>query len=239
MKKNLLLPLFVYVLCLSLNAQRNCNLEVKILTPLPNFSIVNGQNLGVKYILKNLGPDNVIGGDSVFVDWSIDNALILGSENLLTFSKGIMKDSILTISYNFTPKNFTIGTSNLCINSSFINKNINRVIDNNLTNNKSCQTVTIADNNTNISTTKTNLQSFTLKPNPAKDNVIISLYTEETSLIVIQLLDLKGKLISKTNHKLEKGLNNISINTTQFSSGIYYFKLIGNNINSTSKLIIE
>jgi hypothetical protein len=76
--------------------------------------------------------------------------------------------------------------------------------------------------------------SYKIYPNPAKNEIFIE-FSENLNISSIEVSDVTGKIIYK-NMNLKSNLYNL--NTSQLNSGIYFIKLIGQNI-ITEKLVIQ
>jgi hypothetical protein len=73
-------------------------------------------------------------------------------------------------------------------------------------------------------------------PNPGYDIVTIDIGIPETSDIKIQLYSLKGELIGELyKGKLISGEHRLSINVSQFPSGMYFYTLLKDNLILASK----
>ena len=88
--------------------------------------------------------------------------------------------------------------------------------------------VGISENNSK----KSNISVF---PNPSNEDVNINFYVEPDKASNLMIYDLNGKLIHKVN---ELSKNN-TINTSQWSKGIYTIQVNSNNQSINKKLIIN
>lgn len=76
-------------------------------------------------------------------------------------------------------------------------------------------------------------------PNPANNNITISYSIPvgffEGDLVIYNVIGAEIK-----RYKVDRHFNNVHINTSEFSSGTYFYKIISNNVESqTNKFIIE
>ena len=79
---------------------------------------------------------------------------------------------------------------------------------------------------------------FSCYPNPAYDEVNFQFYQDEPSALQITISDIAGNLVSSIKTKeLPSGLNNSSINISDFPVGIYLIKLANGHSIYTSKVI--
>ena len=68
-----------------------------------------------------------------------------------------------------------------------------------------------------------------LYPNPAKNSFSISSSNEVISYVIYSI----------SGDKVLKGTNKINIDISSLSSGIYFVKVLENNLSSTKKLIVK
>ncbi len=94
---------------------------------------------------------------------------------------------------------------------------------------------------TALTETENTLSSVVVYPNPATQNTTISFTLVENNKISISVYDVLGNLVSlvSQNNDFVKGNNNVSINTSSLSSGIYYISLEANGSKETKKLVIS
>ena len=91
---------------------------------------------------------------------------------------------------------------------------------------------------TNITLPKTDATTFSIYPNPANKNVFLRLDKRINSDLNIEIYNNLGMKIyeKKTPYK---SAQNIKINLSGFSEGIYYITVKGQGINAVKKLIIQ
>jgi len=78
-----------------------------------------------------------------------------------------------------------------------------------------------------------------LYPNPANDNVFISVRSEGTvEKITIKIYSIEGRLVMHQTENLAHDLNPIFFNVKFLKSGLYFCAICGTNWNKTGKLII-
>lgn len=77
-------------------------------------------------------------------------------------------------------------------------------------------------------------------PNPAKNNTEISIKLAENSNVNVVITNLMGQRVMEINKgMLTSGKHNISINTSNLASGIYFYTVTANNNSITKKMVIE
>ena len=78
--------------------------------------------------------------------------------------------------------------------------------------------------------------AVSLYPNPASDNATLDINgLNQDAKIVIS--DLQGRILSQDN--ITAGTTRYTINVSEMSSGVYYIRIITDNVVSTQKLIVE
>jgi hypothetical protein len=75
-----------------------------------------------------------------------------------------------------------------------------------------------------------------LYPNPASDNATLDINgLNQDAKIVIS--DLQGRILSQDN--INAGTTRYTLNVSEMASGVYYIRIITDNVVSTQKLIVE
>ena len=78
--------------------------------------------------------------------------------------------------------------------------------------------------------------AVSLYPNPASDNATLDINgLNQDAKIVIS--DLQGRILSQDN--INAGTTRYTINVSEMASGVYYIRIITDNVVSTQKLIVE
>ena len=76
-------------------------------------------------------------------------------------------------------------------------------------------------------------------PNPAENNAVLSIDLKDNNNVEITLLNTIGQVIKTSNSLGQMGKNNISIDLTGVSSGIYMVNVKVANASNTKKLIVK
>ena len=77
-------------------------------------------------------------------------------------------------------------------------------------------------------------------PNPTQENATLEITLVKDSKINVSIFDISGKEIANVlNGNLNAGENQLEINTSNFSNGIYYTKISGENTVKTIKFIVS
>ena len=83
-----------------------------------------------------------------------------------------------------------------------------------------------------------NTTQFTVYPNPANDYTSIAISLDKTEKIILTIVDLLGKEISKEEKVLFSGGNTERLDVSNFQNGVYFINLqVGSKI-TTQKLVI-
>ncbi len=80
----------------------------------------------------------------------------------------------------------------------------------------------------------------TFFPNPAADILSYHIVSNTVNqLMTIEIFDASGKKIKSLDFLLDTGLNKLSINSSDLSSGIYTLKVINGNCDKIQKVLIQ
>ncbi|NUM31973.1 MAG: T9SS type A sorting domain-containing protein [Bacteroidetes bacterium] len=241
--KNILTILLLFITVAAFS-QRSCDMEGKMVSPSNGQLIKAQQVFNLHYEFKNLGPDNLHTGDTIFWYLSINNVLVNGTLMGSVLNKDIMKDSSIVFKYPNFALNFGQEVSNANFCAGFIIQKriagLKEVSDPNTSNNNGCTTVNMsADAKTigNINALATNVNA---SPNPAKEYVEISYELINPNTVSLSLYDLNGKVVISTeNDKQTAGSNSIKLNTSELQSGLYFYELKVGNESKRFKVLIN
>lgn len=82
------------------------------------------------------------------------------------------------------------------------------------------------------------LAGMTLYPNPANDVVNISFSMNTGADVNIFAYDMTGKVLVNENQDLASGTTNVQYSTTEWSNGVYFFRVTENGVSNTVRVII-
>lgn len=85
----------------------------------------------------------------------------------------------------------------------------------------------------------TSVTSSYVYPNPASNSAILAIDLKNNSNVKISLVNLVGQTLKTTETKGNVGANNISIDLSGLSKGIYLLNINAENATGTKKLIVE
>jgi pectinesterase len=74
-------------------------------------------------------------------------------------------------------------------------------------------------------------------PNPFTDQVTIAMDLKSNSEVEVKIYDVNGRVLKTIRSSEKKGLNNLTIDTKDLRTGIYFYNLKTNSGESTGKLI--
>ena len=81
--------------------------------------------------------------------------------------------------------------------------------------------------------------SFQVSPNPAAEQVIITLKENSGADATVSVLDLTGKEVFQSSVNSANGSQNITVNTSTFANGMYIVNVSTNGITSSKKFIVR
>ena len=79
--------------------------------------------------------------------------------------------------------------------------------------------------------------AVTVYPNPTRENLSIELAAQQTQVTVVKLYDLSGRLVQQMQTQIEAGIQTITMNISELSSGLYTVQVFANDqMVHTSKI---
>jgi hypothetical protein len=84
-----------------------------------------------------------------------------------------------------------------------------------------------------------NDNSFSLFPNPAKGNFILSYNKLAKSMVAVYIQDIAGRTIRAMDFSGDKGKNEFFINAAGITKGLYFVKLVDEEGIQTKKIVVE
>ncbi|MFM9946061.1 MAG: T9SS type A sorting domain-containing protein [Bacteroidia bacterium] len=229
----------------SLFAQRYCDIEVKLTSPASGTVIRSGFPVNVTYAFKNLGPDKLMKGDTIYAFLSLDNAVYTNLSFGFVVAADIAKDGAILsfnqgINFNY---NAAVPAGNLCA-SSLLRNSIEgnpQVKDTSLKNNSSCSVVNIRSNDIKIIGEGLAVAThINASPNPANEMVTISYNLVNPSTVLVSLFDINGRQVTASvSDKQGAGENSLQINISQLEAGIYFYEVKIGNDSKRYKLMVN
>ncbi len=83
------------------------------------------------------------------------------------------------------------------------------------------------------------LSSLTYYPNPVKDNLNLVLNLQKNAMVDVSILNITGQEIMRNSYSLPEGSNNLALNMSDLSSGMYFIRINTNNSNAANFKIIK
>ena len=87
-----------------------------------------------------------------------------------------------------------------------------------------------------------NSESFELKtifPNPVVDNSRIQFISGKSQLVTFTVMNVLGKTILSKNISANRGVNELTISSENFSNGVYLYSIAAEGKISTKRMIIK
>lgn len=94
-------------------------------------------------------------------------------------------------------------------------------------------------NTTGIIDLPMGVNSFSVFPNPASENVSIILDLKESSILLIDVTDITGKQVAIISDEIQNGLVTKQFSTAALSNGNYFVRLQVNGKTATQKLTVN
>jgi hypothetical protein len=76
-------------------------------------------------------------------------------------------------------------------------------------------------------------------PNPAIQDINIAIGSSTYKSAKLSVYDITGRLVKESKIDLHPGINESKVDAINFSSGVYIFKLEGDNLDFTRKIVVE
>lgn len=102
-------------------------------------------------------------------------------------------------------------------------------LDNNIPGN--CTTLSASE------ITGDDLDFVSLYPNPAEEEMNVSIYLEEGDELSISMMDINGKIVFADQKNLNSGTNYLKYDVSDLSSGMYFVSVNGKKLNAVLKLM--
>jgi hypothetical protein len=81
--------------------------------------------------------------------------------------------------------------------------------------------------------------SFNVYPNPASGQINVSWNQAEQSIISLQITDHLGQIVFNADPQImTSGIHSMNIPSNQFSNGVYFIKMQGENSNVVKKITV-
>ena len=85
---------------------------------------------------------------------------------------------------------------------------------------------------------RSGLVIFSCYPNPVENEINIQFYMDEPSVLGVEIMDAKGRVVySENNRRMPGGINNAGINMSDLAAGVYFITLSSGAASQTTKII--
>lgn len=81
--------------------------------------------------------------------------------------------------------------------------------------------------------------NITISPVPATDKINLNLNSDQNGSCNIILINSIGKIVYEKNYQLANGKNDIEISVADLAKGVYFAKIISENISLTKKFVVN
>jgi hypothetical protein len=76
-------------------------------------------------------------------------------------------------------------------------------------------------------------------PNPAKDYVKITFFSDGETTSTVQLIDINGRTVKTISQNFNDGDNEFNVDTQDLTSGIYFLKFTTSDSSEMKRLVIQ
>lgn len=256
-KFNQIFQLTTVLLCAAVGSSaqsvRSCDLTVTINSPGNNEIIQPNDTSWLEFTITNSGPDPILSTDTL---WFFDQTTVFPFLALTD----IPKDG--TKSYTRSELNMSIVNNNAGATSDFNTQLCMKLVnqstifysattgplvtfeDPDTANNWSCVNITFEGTDTDpsdISTIRNTSEAFlSIYPNPASDEVNLSVNSEKIENITLKIVDLKGREVMRRDYEqVQPGPTPLKLNIAALPDGMYFIELHTEVTKSREKLIIN
>ncbi|MGB4771162.1 MAG: T9SS type A sorting domain-containing protein [Chitinophagaceae bacterium] len=80
-------------------------------------------------------------------------------------------------------------------------------------------------------------KAFTVWPNPVLDNVNVTLQSDKNQNLSLRVVDYNGRVVRSQVVNATRGVNQITVNMSTLTKGMYVIQVVGDNLNLTEKVI--
>ena len=80
-------------------------------------------------------------------------------------------------------------------------------------------------------------KAFTVWPNPVLDNVNVTLQSDKNQNLSLRVVDYNGRVVRTQVVNVTRGVNQITVNMSTLTKGMYVIQVVGDNLNLTEKVI--
>lgn len=92
---------------------------------------------------------------------------------------------------------------------------------------------------TGINNLENNISAISTFPNPATEFINVELNVKKSTVLLIQLIDLTGKIVKEINASEIQGVFKTAILTNELNKGIYFLKVSSKESSEVKKIVIQ
>lgn len=210
---------------------KSCDLGITLISPAANSVINYGEQVSIKFDIKNNGPAAIDATDSIFY------GLPTGDVGLFT-GTAIASGATATVDLGPALTNNNTGadqTADFCItllaqSSITVGGNPATITYNDAvaSNDEACNSITIKGNPSGIFDAKTAKETLSLFPNPATSKVGFSIALDKAETVSAVVRDLTGReVMTKNFGQIQSGTATaLELNVANLNSGIYVVEVV-------------
>ena len=238
--------------------QRTTDLEATLNLPTSGTIVYSGDTIHTQIAIANNGPDTLVAGDTILFKYLYTATEGGGSQSnvsLFTLTTSLAPGQTpLLINANIPFNNgsgYPVLHLNFCVHlfdpntePVFYSNNDKTPIkvsynDPDTTNNTSCTSIVIENQETGIATIKQTSTSLQLFPNPAQDIVTIKLPEMQTGSLTVSVTDITGRKVLLQHYgAVQPTTQQLPLDVSCLPKGMYLITLKAGAKKRTGKLII-
>ncbi len=230
MKKFLLLALSCVLMHAASKAQRNCNLELNMVSPYYQSVIQRGAPVDVIVTVKNLGPDTVKATDTINYFIAIDNNYVYVGASILG-----LRSSDMALPVNGSPQTINVfkqliflslivGYHDFCVVAVLQNHSTDSCQDTLTANNTACKKVWL--NKFLVGTgTQLAVHPLTLYPNPATGSIRLDYTMPAMQPVNITIYNVQGMELQQFRTSTDGGHQLRDLDISKLEKGIYFVQV--------------
>lgn len=223
-------------------AQRNCNLELNMLSPYYNSVIQRGAPVDVTVTVKNLGPDAVKTSDTINYFIAFDNNYVYVGNSILG-----LRSTGTALPVNGTPVTVSVfkglqfnslidGYHDFCVVAILQNHSADSSQDTLPVNNTACKKVWLNKFLVGNNVSQPNA-AVALYPNPASHNLHVTYALSEKETATLSLMSLTGQVLQQTQVEGSGWSGSHDLDVSSLESGVYMIQLKSGDAVYTAKFI--
>lgn len=220
--------LLLGALCLSLlcfpamGQQRSCDLQVTLIEPADGSTIAGYAQFDIRVKVKNLGPDSLFAGDTLFYNLPTELVTVYHAHVLEQgMAPGTENHLLLDLLTNVN-ENENEELTNFCVTVRNDYFNTGAFVDPNLSNNRSCNEVRFSPT-TGIQHLRLSKELYSISPNPTHSQLSVTLKNASFKPERLFIMSYTGRILRQEPiHSVNR---QFQIDLSQLASGVYLIGL--------------